>query len=201
MRPSLEQSVTSLIVTRARADSAQFAEVYERVAPALCGWVALNLRAGLRARVDAEEVAQEVWLRAWRSLADFDPAHGSFRGWLFGIARNVLLEAFQALQRRRVGSGSTTRLFDLENCPDTVTSATQRVARDDSLQHFIARVRELGEDEQVLVQCCGLEGLGAAEAATRLRITAEAARKRWQRLRASLEELDLPRELLADGAD
>jgi RNA polymerase sigma-70 factor (ECF subfamily) len=41
-------------------------------------------------RTDAEEVAQEVWLRAWNGLAGFDGRN--FRPWLFGIARNYLID-------------------------------------------------------------------------------------------------------------
>jgi RNA polymerase sigma-70 factor (ECF subfamily) len=34
-----------------------------------------------------EDVAQEVWLRAWRALPAWQPHH--FRGWLFQVARNA----------------------------------------------------------------------------------------------------------------
>lgn len=40
----------------------------------------------------AEDVVQEVFLRAWRS-ADYDPGRGALRGYLFAIARNLVIDA------------------------------------------------------------------------------------------------------------
>lgn len=40
----------------------------------------------------AEDVVQEVFLRAWRSSSSFDPAVASLRVWLFAIARNVVID-------------------------------------------------------------------------------------------------------------
>jgi len=40
----------------------------------------------------AQDVVQEVFLRAWRSAGSFDPALASLRTWLFAIARNLLVD-------------------------------------------------------------------------------------------------------------
>ena len=45
-----------------------------------------------RDRVDAEEVAQDAVVRAWRYAASYDPRRGSVPGWLLGIVRNVALD-------------------------------------------------------------------------------------------------------------
>jgi RNA polymerase sigma-70 factor (ECF subfamily) len=42
----------------------------------------------------AEEIIQETWLAAVRRIRDFDPAQGSFAGWLRGIAANHLCKHF-----------------------------------------------------------------------------------------------------------
>lgn len=47
-----------------------------------------------------EDVGQEVFLAAYRSLASFDPARSSFSTWLFTIARNKTLSL---LKKRRHG--------------------------------------------------------------------------------------------------
>ncbi|MFC8248485.1 sigma-70 family RNA polymerase sigma factor [Streptomyces chartreusis] len=45
----------------------------------------------------AEEVVQEVFLRAWRASESFDSRRGSLRTWLYAIARNAIVDA----RRRR----------------------------------------------------------------------------------------------------
>ena len=47
----------------------------------------------------AEEVVQDVMCRVWRAADDFDPARASLRTWIYGIARNALVDADR---RRRV---------------------------------------------------------------------------------------------------
>ncbi len=48
--------------------------------------------------VDAEDIAQDCFLAAFRNLASFDPAVGTFSVWLFVIVRN---RCRNALKRRR----------------------------------------------------------------------------------------------------
>ena len=45
----------------------------------------------------AEEVVQDVFTRVWRHADSFDPSRASFRTWLYGIARNAIID----LKRRR----------------------------------------------------------------------------------------------------
>jgi RNA polymerase sigma-70 factor (ECF subfamily) len=47
---------------------------------------------------DAEDVVQEAFLSAWRSIASFQG--GSFRAWLFRIATNRAIDLLRAKRRR-----------------------------------------------------------------------------------------------------
>jgi RNA polymerase sigma-70 factor (ECF subfamily) len=48
-------------------------------------------------RGQAEELVQEVFTRVWRHSDSFDPQKASFRTWLYGIARNAIID----LKRRQ----------------------------------------------------------------------------------------------------
>ena len=62
-------------------------------------WVHVARRIGPdRSRV--EDIVQESWLIAVRRLESFDPARGSFRGWLHGIAEHVARNATRRRRRR-----------------------------------------------------------------------------------------------------
>jgi RNA polymerase sigma-70 factor (ECF subfamily) len=63
---------------------------------------------GLRAC--AEEIVQETWLTAVRRLPAFDPAAGSFAGWLRGIAANLLRNHFRRDTRRQGRPAGTGRV-------------------------------------------------------------------------------------------
>ncbi|MFM7135540.1 MAG: RNA polymerase sigma factor [Planctomycetota bacterium] len=53
-----------------------------------------------RGGFDADDVAQEAFLRAWRCIADYDPRY-AFSTWLFTIARRTWLNQARAARRRR----------------------------------------------------------------------------------------------------
>jgi RNA polymerase sigma-70 factor (ECF subfamily) len=53
----------------------------------------------------ADELVQETWLTAVRRVRDFDPARGSFAGWLRGIAANLLRNRLRRDARRAPPAG------------------------------------------------------------------------------------------------
>jgi RNA polymerase sigma-70 factor (ECF subfamily) len=162
-----------------------FAELYRRVAPAVAVWSRLHVHEGLRARLDPEDVLQETLTRAWQRFDEFDPERSSFRNWLFGIARNVLLEAFRKLSSASAVRSNASTLT-LSVVPDTATSITRDVARRESLRSFAERVRALPREDQRLLLYRGLEERTHDEIARLLNVSPDAAAKRWQRLRAEL---------------
>jgi RNA polymerase sigma-70 factor (ECF subfamily) len=69
---------------------------------------AYGMRRGLQ-DADAADVAQQVLQSVSRSMDGFryDPARGSFRGWLLTVTRNQVFKAFRQGQREVAGSGDT----------------------------------------------------------------------------------------------
>lgn len=53
----------------------------------------------LRHRQDAEDAAQQVFVRAWKFRESYDPGK-PLGAWLTGIARRVIADTFQARQRQ-----------------------------------------------------------------------------------------------------
>jgi RNA polymerase sigma-70 factor (ECF subfamily) len=181
-------------------DGARFAELYERIAPALYAWASLRIRPSMRHQVDPQDVVQEVWVRAWRGFEKFDPEEQSFRAWIFRIGKNVMLEAFRKVQRAPSGPGSpgpTTRLFQIRDLPDSATNVSRRLARDEALHKVLEWVEKLPDDERKLFVHCGLEGLTYAEVGERMQVHHETVAKRWQTLRARFGQFGVPKDLIA----
>jgi len=65
------------------------AGAFEALHAAHAGRVRAYLRRTGFSGADADDLAQEAFLRAFRSMRSFDPSRGSFRLWLGTIARNV----------------------------------------------------------------------------------------------------------------
>ena len=72
----------------------------------------------------ADEVLQDVWLIAVRSIRRFDPAQAAFATWLQGIAGNVLRNRIRREQTARSAVGQVARAEGVEtSTPDTAHSA------------------------------------------------------------------------------
>ena len=73
-----------------------------------------SLRWMTRDPVAADDLTQEVFLRVW-NRADQWSGQGSFRGWLFRIARNLSLNQLRSKSRRREQPLEMPSLYDEED--------------------------------------------------------------------------------------
>jgi RNA polymerase sigma factor (sigma-70 family) len=108
-RPSL------LVRIRDPRDRQAWADFVEIYAPMIYGFAQ---KQGLQ-DADAADLTQEVLSAVARSAGrlDYDPARGSFRGWLFTVVRNELRD-FAAVRRRHLsGTGDTGMKQRLEQQP------------------------------------------------------------------------------------
>jgi RNA polymerase sigma-70 factor (ECF subfamily) len=178
-----------------------FAELYPAVAPALHAWAVMRLGSSERGRIAPEDLTQDVWLRAVQVFAKFDAERMEFRPWLFAVAKHVLLEVRRRLRHAPLEPtqlGGSTRVHALEQVPEDVTSVSRRLAKDEDLRRFVARLQQLEPVELQTVLHCGIEGMPQAEAATRLGEPAATTAKRWQRLRERMRSWATPLGLLVD---
>jgi RNA polymerase sigma-70 factor (ECF subfamily) len=84
-----DAEATRLVIQAQRGDTDAFAELYERYFERVHAY----LRMSLRDRDEAEDLAQQVFLKALHRLDTYEVApHRSFRPWLFRIADNQLID-------------------------------------------------------------------------------------------------------------
>src|SRR5262245_3187321 len=84
-------------------------------------------RGGVRG-ADADDIAQEVFRAAAAGLAAFrhDRQGDTFRGWLRGITRNVLLQHFRKNLRQPPASGGTAAFVKLQEVMDAASVALEQ---------------------------------------------------------------------------
>ncbi|WP_093253900.1 sigma-70 family RNA polymerase sigma factor [Rubrimonas cliftonensis] len=151
-----------------------------RRAPALIA-VATRL---LGDAAEAEDVAQEAFLRLWRAAPDFSGAGreaggGSVGGWLRRTTRNLCLDRL-----RRRG-----RLAPMEAAPepsDPAPSALERVVAADRAAALSAAIAALPDRQRVAVTLRHLEGLANPEIAEALGVGVEAVESLLARARRTL---------------
>ena len=106
----------------------------------------------LRDRSAAEEVTANAFEKAYRRRRQFDPARGSARAWLFGIARNAALDELR--RRKRHAAVAEDRIEGSAPHPGEATVRRQTVEA--AMAGLEARDREL-------VSLKFFAGLGNAE--------------------------------------
>ena len=79
-----------------KGDRDAFTALYDRLAPQVYGLA----RRVIRDDAQAEEVAQEVFVEAWRTAGRYDPARGSARTWLLTLAHRRAVDRVRASQAR-----------------------------------------------------------------------------------------------------
>jgi RNA polymerase sigma-70 factor (ECF subfamily) len=176
-----EAEVQRRIRAALEGDPERFAPLVEAYTPAL-----FNLAAKMTgSRQEAEEIVQETFFRAYRSLGKFD-GRTRFLSWLFGIAVNLCRDAGR--RNRRADSA-----LAVEDLPDGTASpgsgpADERLAarqEEARLRLCLLRLPE-GQREAILLRY--QEELSLAEVADALRIGLSAAKMRIQR---GLDQLKL----------
>jgi RNA polymerase sigma factor (sigma-70 family) len=137
----------------------------------------------------AEDVAQEAFVRAWRSASTYDPGRASVATWLLTITRNTAIDAVRA---RRTVPASPELLEDVVQetfaSRDTAETAIHRLDADRALQHLAA----LHPTQARAVVLAVVGGCTAAEVSEHENIPLGTAKTRIRtglmRLRAAMQE-------------
>jgi RNA polymerase sigma-70 factor (ECF subfamily) len=131
----------------------------------------------------AEEVVQETLLRAWRNFPVLDDSHGSVRGWLFTVARNIVIDEWRT--KRSQSEFPVARLPEVGE-PDHTDQLL--------LSWVVAEaLTKLSPEHQAVLRECYYRGVSVAEAARHLGVPEGTVKSRTHyalhALRLALEEL------------
>jgi RNA polymerase sigma-70 factor (ECF subfamily) len=135
----------------------------------------------------AEDVAQEVFLALIREDCGYDPGRGTLSGYLFGIARKLVLRRLER-SRSEVALGvdgeEESDLVELVFSPDPLAD----LARKEGIAALRRAVQALPRRYREVVALCDLAEVDYAEAAQVLGCPIGTVRSRMHRARALLLE-------------
>ena len=180
------QDEFSLIAVLRRHDGPAWGDVVDRHLGEVYGFV-FHLLGGDRAA--AEELNQEVWLEAVDGIERCDPARGSFRNWLLGIARRRVALYY----RRRASPGGQVRSGDpIEEMAEFEQNAILPEAAMEQLEQAAA-VRAalllLPDDRREVLRWKYVDGLSVETIAAQLGKTAKAVESLLSRAREQMRAL------------
>ncbi len=129
---------------------------------------------------EAEDVAQEVFLRVWTQAANWRPEGAKLTTWLYRIAMNLCID-----RRRKVAHLPLEAAGEPED--DRPSAFTLR-HRDEMQAHLAAALAGLPENQRAAVVLSYFEGLGNVETASVLNTTVGAVESLLVRARRTLKD-------------
>ncbi|URM90540.1 RNA polymerase sigma factor [Streptomyces sp. MRC013] len=145
-------------------------------------------------RTVAEDVMSLTFLEAWRLRDKLAEEVGSVRGWLLGIATNVMRNTARAARRHRE---AMSRLPLPEPLPDFSDEVVGQMADGQRLAAVARALRRLKRTEREVFTLVAWSDLGYAAAAEALGVPVGTVRSRLSRAREKLRGL-VEEELAAD---
>jgi RNA polymerase sigma-70 factor (ECF subfamily) len=137
---------------------------------------------------EAEDVAQEAFLRVWRQAPRWRPGAAKFDTWLHRVALNLCYDRLR--RRREIATAEPPDVADPSPGPDRGLDAQDTGAR------VAAALAALPDRQREAIVLCHYQELGNIEAAAVMGVSVEAVESLLGRgrraLRAALKDLGEP---------
>ena len=176
---------TLLLQQAQKGDAEAFGQIYEIYSPLVFRF----LFAHLDDQLDAEDLTEEVFLRAWQSLPGYRMRGVPFSGFLFRVARNALYDHYRRSRKRANDPGLDQELID-DLQPDPAMSVPLHLERRELRQ----TLGQLREDYRTVLVLRFLVGLSPDETAQAMSRSSGAVRVLQHRALAAVRKLLLKQE-------
>ncbi|MEG0023774.1 MAG: sigma-70 family RNA polymerase sigma factor [Akkermansia sp.] len=142
----------------------------------------------LRKQGDIEDIAQQVFIRIWRSASTYEPS-AKFKTWMFTILRNLV---FNEMRRKRRKPVLSSDALEEENgmilSIDSALSPDEAADQSELEQAVNQAIDELSPKEKLALQLRRYENMPYEEIATVLETSVSATKSILFRARNQLKE-------------
>ncbi len=168
-----------VLVERAReGDRTAFDELFMAFEDRVRAFIRSRIRPGYREQLDAEEILQDTFVRAFQSIGSFRGEDTQqFRRWLSGVARKTVLRAEEAARKR----GPLEIRENLESIASDVVSPGHAMRREERFDRLQAAIDSLSGDHREVILLTRIQGMSLKRAAEKMGRSPEAVRKLFWR--------------------
>jgi RNA polymerase sigma factor (sigma-70 family) len=163
----------------AAGDRAGLRHIYEQEAGRMLG-VARRIVAKSAL---AEDVVQDAFLQIWRGAAQFDPARGQGRGWIYTILRNRALNVLRS--ESRVDPLDEANLAELPSPDESADALVERLEQSSALKRCLGALDAM---RRKMVVMAFSNGLTHGEIAAHLKLPLGTVKSHIRRALQALKE-------------
>lgn len=137
---------------------------------------------------DAEDIAQQVFIRVWKSAARYEPS-AKFTTWMFTITRNLVFNEMRRRQRKpSVSMDEREQEYNLLAPDETTSAPDQQILENELVQAIDSAIQALPEKQRLAVVLRRYEDRSYEEIADILGLSLSAVKSLLFRARTQLKE-------------
>jgi len=176
----LQDSEEALVKRAVQRDRQAFAALYQSCVVQ----VYRHVHYRVSTLADAEDITQEVFIRAWKSIDKYKYKGAPFAAWLIAIAHNLVVDHYRA-KKRAAGR------IDVNVDVDNIAQVDRQVDVDVVLDQIYVRkaLSQLNEERQKVIVMRFIDGFSYAEIAKALKKSEGAVRVIQYRALRELKEI------------
>jgi RNA polymerase sigma-70 factor (ECF subfamily) len=145
-------------------------------------------------RANPEDLAQDVFLRAYRARQNYSP-DAKFATWLFTIAHNVARNALRSHSRRREvqvepSTGDSQAMMPMESIAQEASGQmpTRQLDKMEMAEIVSYAIDQLGERQKMAILLAKFEGMSYADIAQTMHMSVPAVKSLLSRARTTLKD-------------
>jgi RNA polymerase sigma-70 factor (ECF subfamily) len=143
-----------LVVQAIRGDKEAFGDLYERYLDQVYRYVYYRVAD----QNEAEDLTEQIFLKAWEGLPKAENGLNNFRAWLFRIGHNLVIDHYRTRKQ-------TLSLDQAQSMPDPGWSPESQLQANEQSQHLAFSIQQLDPGLQQVLVCRFINGLNHAETA------------------------------------
>jgi RNA polymerase sigma-70 factor, ECF subfamily len=135
----------------------------------------------VRMAAEADDIAQEAFMRVWQNAPRFDPAQARFPAWLGRIAVNLAIDRLRRPQGEPIG--------DHPDIPANETPALEKILAGERVRSLQQAMSRLSGRQRAAIALFHFEGLSGRDCAEAMGLSSSAFESLLQRARSALKDM------------